>query len=339
MKLVTGAGGFIGSNLVAALEAIGHEIAVCDWFDVPEKMKNLENRRIAERISPDGLLEFMQDRAGEIETVFHMGAISSTIETNVALITDINVTLPIQIWLWCRDHEVPLIYASSAATYGDGALGFDDDETVQALQRLQPLNPYGRSKNAFDIWVAEQVAGRAAVPPQWVGLKFFNVYGPNEYHKGGQMSVVPQVFKQISETDRARLFQSHNPDYEDGGQLRDFVWVGDCVEVMLWLEAHPTVSGLYNCGTGQARSFLDLATTVFHALGKDVVIDYVPTPEAIRDKYQYFTEANMAKLRAAGYDSSFTSLEDGVGRYVSDYLMVEDAYLCSGGPDGHGILC
>ena len=327
MKLVTGAGGFIGSNLVAALEATDDEIAVCDWLDVPEKLKNLENRRIAERIPPDGLLAFMQDRAREIETVFHMGAISSTTETNVALITEINVTLPTQIWTWCRDHEVPLIYASSAATYGDGAVGFDDDDTVVALQQLQPLNPYGRSKNEFDIWVAEQVAAGVAAPPQWAGLKFFNVYGPNEYHKGGQMSVVPQVFEQISRTGRARLFQSHHPDYEDGGQLRDFIWVGDCVEVMLWLEAHPTVSGVFNCGTGQARSFLDLAAAVFQAMSKDVVIDYVPMPEAIQDKYQYFTEANMVKLRAAGYDRPFTSLEDGVGRYVSEHLMAEDAYL------------
>ena len=327
MKLVTGAGGFIGSNLVAALEATGHEIAVCDWLDAPQKIRNLENRRVAERISPDGLLTFMRDRAGEIETIFHMGAISSTTETNVALINEINVILPEQIWMWCRDHEVPLIYASSAATYGDGALGFDDDDSVQALQRLQPLNLYGQSKNTFDIWVAEQVAGRAAAPPQWAGLKFFNVYGPNESHKGGQMSVVPQIFEQISETDRARLFRSHNPDYEDGGQRRDFVWVGDCVEVMLWLEAHPTVSGVFNCGTGHARSFRDLATTVFQAMGKDVLIDYVPTPEAIRHKYQYFTEANMSKLRAAGYDRSFTSLENGVGRYVTDHLMLEDAHL------------
>ena len=327
MKLVTGAGGFIGSNLVAALEAMGHKIAVCDWLDAPEKIRNLENRRIAERISPDGLLAFMRERAGEIETVFHMGAISSTTETNAALINEINVTLPMQIWMWCRDNEVALLYASSAATYGDGALGFDDDDSLQALQRLQPLNLYGQSKNTFDIWVAEQVAGGAAAPPHWAGLKFFNVYGPNEYHKGGQMSVVPQIFKQISETGRARLFRSHNPNYEDGGQSRDFVWVGDCVEVMLWLEAQPTVSGVFNCGTGQARSFLDLANAVFQAMGKDALIDYVPTPEAIRDKYQYFTEANMAKLRAAGYDRSFTSLENGVGRYVTEHLMLEDAYL------------
>ncbi len=327
MKLVTGAGGFIGSNLVAALEAAGDAIAVCDCLDSPAKMRNLENKRIAERISPHDLLDFMQNRAGEITTVFHMGAISSTTETNVALITEINVTLPIQIWKWCRDHKVPLIYASSAATYGDGSCGFDDDDHVAALRQLRPLNPYGRSKNEFDIWVAAQVAEGAASPPNWAGLKFFNVYGPNEYHKGAQMSLVPQIFQQISETSRARLFQSHHPDYEDGGQLRDFVWVGDCVEVMLWLEAHPDISGIFNCGTGQARSFQDLATAIFQALSKDVAIDYVPTPKDIRDKYQYFTEANMTKLRTAGYDRPFTSLESGVGRYISDYLMAEDAYL------------
>ena len=265
MKLVTGAGGFIGSYLAASLEAAGSTLAICDRLDKPDKMKNLAKRTLAHKIAPEDLLAFLQDHAGDIESIFHMGAISSTTEMNVALITEMNVTLPIKIWDWCRDNQVPLIYASSAATYGDGALGFDDDDSVEALQKLQPLNPYGRSKNEFDIWVAEQIAADADSPPHWAGLKFFNVYGPNEYHKGGQMSVVPQVFKQISETGRARLFQSHHPDYEDGGQLRDFVWVGDCVDVMLWLEAQPEVSGIFNCGTGQARSFRDLATAVFTA--------------------------------------------------------------------------
>jgi len=327
MKLVTGAGGFIGSNLVAALDAAGDEIAICDRLDEPDKMKNLAKRRIAHHVSPEELLDFIHSHPGEIETIFHMGAISSTTETNVPLITEMNVTLPIKIWTWCRDNNVPLIYASSAATYGDGALGFDDEDSVEALDKLQPLNPYGRSKNEFDIWVAEQVAAGEETPPHWAGLKFFNVYGPNEYHKGGQMSVVPQVFKQISETGGARLFQSHHPDYEDGGQLRDFVWVGDCVDVMLWLEAHPDVSGIFNCGTGQARSFLDLATAVFKAMGKPLEIEYIPTPENIRDKYQYFTQANMSKLLDAGYNKPFTSLEEGVGRYVSDYLMVKDGYV------------
>ena len=327
MKLVTGAGGFIGSYLAASLEAAGSTLAICDRLDKPDKMKNLAKRTLAHKIAPEDLLAFLQDHAGDIESIFHMGAISSTTEMNVALITEMNVTLPIKIWDWCRDNQVPLIYASSAATYGDGALGFDDNDSVEALQKLQPLNPYGRSKNEFDIWVAEQIAADADSPPHWAGLKFFNVYGPNEYHKGGQMSVVPQVFKQISETGRARLFQSHHPDYEDGGQLRDFVWVGDCVDVMLWLEAQPEVSGIFNCGTGQARSFRDLATAVFTALGKAVAIEYIPTPENIRDKYQYFTEANMSKLKAAGYERPATTLEEGVGRYVTDYLMAEDGYI------------
>ena len=327
MKLVTGAGGFIGSYLAASLEAAGSTLAICDRLDKPDKMKNLAKRTLAHKIAPEDLLAFLQDHAGDIESIFHMGAISSTTEMNVALITEMNVTLPIKVWDWCRDNQVPLIYASSAATYGDGALGFDDNDSVEALQRLQPLNPYGRSKNEFDIWVAEQIAADADSPPHWAGLKFFNVYGPNEYHKGGQMSVVPQVFKQICETGRARLFQSHHPDYEDGGQLRDFVWVGDCVDVMLWLEAQPEVSGIFNCGTGQARSFRDLATTVFTALGKAVAIEYIPTPENIRDKYQYFTEANMSKLKAAGYERPATTLEEGVGRYVTDYLMAEDRYI------------
>ena len=327
MKLVTGGGGFIGSNLVAALEARGDEIVVCDWLDEPAKIKNLEKRRIANRIHPSDLLDFIRVWSGEIQTIFHLGAISSTTETDISLITEMNVELPIRIWNLCRDHKVPLIYASSAATYGDGALGFDDDDSVAALKRLQPLNHYGRSKNEFDVWVAEQLAAGFAAPPNWSALKFFNVYGPNEYHKGGQMSVVPQFFNQITSNGFASLFQSHHPDYQHGGQLRDFVWVGDCVDLMIWLESNPSVSGIFNCGTGQARSFLDLATAVFKSVAKDVTIDYVPMPENIREAYQYFTQANMTKLRAAGYARPFTNLEEGVGRYVSDHLMSEDKYL------------
>ena len=266
MKLVTGGAGFIGSNLVAALEESGSEIAVCDWFDDSSKIQNLKKRTLSYRIRPEDLFDFLTEHSGEIDTVFLLGAISSTTETQVKLITKVNVELPIQIWNWCRDNGVRLIYASSAATYGDGSLGFIDNSSMEELRNLKPLNAYGCSKNQFDIWVAEQVHARAGTPPQWVGLKFFNVYGPNEYHKGQQMSVVPQVYKQISKTGRARLFKSHHPDFEDGGQLRDFIWVGDCINVMQWLDENPKVSGLFNCGTGQARSFLDLTAVVFDAM-------------------------------------------------------------------------
>ena len=321
MILVTGAAGFIGSNLVAALDRRGGTgLAVCDRMDHPAKIDNLAGRRLAHQIAPEDIMEFLAAEGTTIEAIFHMGAISSTTETNVALITEMNVELPVKLWIWCREHRVPLIYASSAATYGDGAQGFDDDGSIEHLSGLAPLNAYGRSKNEFDLWVAGQLADGAGAPPQWAGLKFFNVYGPNENHKGAQQSVVPQVYRQIKESGRARLFQSHHPDYEDGGQLRDFIWVGDCVDVMLWLAGHPDVSGLFNCGTGRARSFKDLAAAVFGALGREVAIDYIPTPENIRDKYQYFTEAPMDKLRSAGYTTPFTSLEDGVTRYVQNHL-------------------
>jgi len=327
VKLVTGAAGFIGSNLVASLEKLGGEIAVCDRFDHSAKIKNLNKRTPAHHVRPDELFKFLDDHPNEIDTIYLLGAISSTTETQVKLITKVNVELPIQIWNWCRDNGVRLIYASSAATYGDGSLGFIDNSSMEELRNLKPLNAYGCSKNQFDIWVAEQVHARGGTPPQWVGLKFFNVYGPNEYHKGQQMSVVAQVYTQISKTGRARLFKSHHPDFEDGGQLRDFIWVGDCINVMRWFDENPKVSGLFNCGTGQARSFLDLTAVVFDAMGKKSSIDYIPTPKHIRDKYQYFTEANMEKLRSVGYFNEFTSLEDGVKRYVTEYLMSEDGYV------------
>ena len=327
MNLVTGAAGFIGSNLVASLEKLGGEIAVCDRFDHPAKVENLSKRTLAYQIHPNEIFRFFADHRGEIDTVFLLGAISSTTETRVKLIAKINVELPIRIWNWCRDNQIRLIYASSAATYGDGSLGFVDNSSMGELKKLKPLNAYGRSKNEFDIWVSEQVRVGGGTPPQWAGLKFFNVYGPNEYHKGAQMSVVPQIYKQISETGRARLFQSHHPGYEDGGQLRDFIWVGDCISVMRWLNQNPQISGLFNCGTGRARSFLDLTKVVFDAMGKEVGIDYIPTPEHLREKYQYFTEANMNKLKSTGYSEEFTSLEDGVRLYVTNYLATKDRYV------------
>lgn len=326
MHVVTGGAGFIGSNLVAALEqrAAG-PIAVCDPVGGP-KEKNLAKHPVAHRVEPERLIEFLGDHRRDIESVFHLGAISSTTVFDLDLIERTNVVLSTDIWNWCAEAGVRLIYASSAATYGDGSRGFDDDGSVAALKALEPLNPYGRSKNKFDLRVAEAVAAGAPRPPQWAGLKFFNVYGPNEYHKEGQTSVVYQIFPRAVRDEAARLFRSHNPAYQDGGQLRDFIWVGDCVAVMLWLLDHPAVSGLFNCGTGKARSFKDLASAVYRALGKEPRIDYVPTPENIRDKYQYFTEARMERLRSAGFDRPFTSLEDGVATYVRDCLSAADPF-------------
>ena len=326
MILVTGAAGFIGSNLVAALEVAGAEVAACDYPDDPEKEKNLAKRRLAARVAPEELTRFLADNKGGIEAVYHMGAISSTTETDVDLLVRVNFGLSLQLWDWCTEAEVPFLYASSAATYGDGAQGFDDDGSLAALQRLTPLNAYGWSKHLFDMQVARLIADGEPVPPRWAGLKFFNVYGPNEYHKGAQQSVVPQIHARAAKGEPARLFKSHNPDYPDGGQMRDFIWVDDCVDVMTWLGGADGASGLYNVGTGKARSFADLATAVFRALGRNAEIEYVPTPEAIRDKYQYFTEARMERLAAAGYAKPFTALEDGVAAYVTGYLATDDPY-------------
>lgn len=326
MHVVTGGAGFIGSNLVAALEERGSDaVAVCDDF-ADGKDLNIAKRREVSRIAPAKLFDFLDSQQNVVEAIFHLGAISSTTETDLDLINRTNVELPLRLWDWCAEHGVRLIYASSAATYGDGSHGFDDEGTIDALSHLEPLNPYGRSKNEFDHRVATMVAAGKPKPPQWAGLKFFNVYGPNEYHKAGQTSVVYQVFGQAKAGKAAQLFKSHHPDYSDGGQLRDFIWVGDCIELMLWLLDNQSVNGLYNCGTGKARSFADLASAVYRALGLEPKIEYVPTPEAIRDKYQYFTQAETVRLRSAGYEQQFTELEDGVTTYVQRYLDQSDPY-------------
>lgn len=330
MILVTGGAGFIGSNLVAGLEAGGEpEIIVCDRLGTDEKWRNLAKRDLADLILPEDIFAFIDSNAPRLEAVFHLGAISATTETDADLIVENNFRLSKKLWARCAKHRIPLIYASSAATYGDGTAGFDDDGNRKALAALQPLNAYGWSKHLFDRWVARQIETRPSSPrpPQWAGLKFFNVYGPNEYHKGGQVSVVLKNFREISAGGPAVLFQSHHPDYEDGGQLRDFVWVGDCVDAMLWLKDNPHANGLFNLGTGKARSFADLARSVFRALANEEDIKFVETPIAIRDKYQYFTEAKMNRLRTAGYDAAFTSLENGVTRYVRDFLIKDDPYL------------
>jgi ADP-L-glycero-D-manno-heptose 6-epimerase len=326
MIVVTGGAGFIGSNLVAALAERTSEVIVCDTLGSDDKWRNIAKRELADIIAPEALFGFLDAHAGAIDAIFHLGASSSTTETDVDFILQSNFRLSLDLWLWCARNDTRLIYASSAATYGDGAQGFDDDAGLGALSRLQPLNPYGWSKHLFDRRVMRLLERGDTPPPQWAGLKFFNVYGPNEYHKGGQQSVVSQVFKTVHSGAPATLFRSHHPDYEDGGQLRDFVWVGDCVDVMLWLYDSPDASGLFNLGTGRARSFLDLATAVFSALERDPVIGYIDTPEAIRDRYQYFTEARMGRLRDAGYGGQFTPLEEGVRRYVQEFLNSEDPY-------------
>ena len=328
MIVVTGGAGFIGSNLVAALAARGgRDIVVCDRLaEDDDKRRNIAKHAVARMVAPEGLVEFLEGAAGKVEAVFHMGAISSTTATDVDLVMNQNYAFSLALWRACAKHGTPLIYASSAATYGDGSAGFDDDGSQAALARLRPLNLYGWSKHLFDRRVARLVAAGEPAPPQWAGLKFFNVYGANEYHKGAMQSIVAKNHARAARGEAVTLFRSHHPDYADGGQMRDFVAVEDCVAVMLWLLDNPRVSGLFNMGSGEARSFAELIGALFAALGREPRIEYVDTPEAIRANYQYFTRAEMGRLRAAGYGAPFRSLEDGVAAYVRDYLGGNDPY-------------
>ena len=326
MILVTGGAGFIGSNLVAALLERGlGPVAVVDRLGRDEKWRNLAKHDLEALIAPEGLADFLQQRGKEIAHVFHLGAISSTTERDADLIVETNIRLSQALWDWCAEQSVPFVYASSAATYGDGSAGFQDGADPEALARLRPMNAYGWSKHAFDRWVARH-AKQPQAPPQWVGLKFFNVYGPNEYHKDEMRSVVCKAFPRAAAGERATLFRSHHPDYPDGGQKRDFVHVADCVEVMLWLRDRPEVSGLFNVGTGRAQTWLELMTALYRAVGKKLEIDWVDVPEAIRDRYQYFTQADVTALRGAGYDRPFMPVATGVKDYVERYLATDDPY-------------
>jgi len=326
MILVTGGAGFIGSNIAAALAERGQQVAVCDRLRQGDKWRNLARVPLRDCIDPPALLPWLQSHADGIEAIVHMGAITATTESDTDLITAVNFRLPLSLWRWCATFGKRFIYASSASTYGDGAQGFDDDASPQALARLRPLNPYAWSKHLFDQWVARELADGGAAPPQWVALKFFNVYGPNEYHKSAMRSVVAQQYPQAAADQPVRLFRSHRSDVPDGAQQRDFVYVRDCVEVALWLLDHPKVTGLFNVGTGQARSFAELARALFAALQLPARIEYVDTPLALRAHYQYFTAARLQRLRAAGYTRAFTSLEEGVRDYVQRFLSQPDRY-------------
>lgn len=327
MYVITGGAGFIGSNVAHILETEGAgELVIVDRLRDADKWRNVAKRTLRDIVMPENLHAFLAENKREVTAIVHMGAISSTTERDADLIIENNFRLSRDLWAWCADNDKPYIYASSAATYGDGAEGFDDDMSPNGLAKLRPLNPYGWSKLLFDRWVAAELAADRARPPQWAGLRFFNVYGPNEYHKGRMQSVVSQIQPLAEKGEPCRLFQSHHPDYEDGGQLRDFISVDDCAAVIAWLLQTPSASGIFNLGTGSARSFADLARAVYAAMDTEFAVEFVPTPEDIRDKYQYFTEAKMERLRDAGYSGQFTSLEDGVGRYVRDHLANDDPY-------------
>lgn len=328
MIVVTGGAGFIGSNIVARLCANeAWDVVVCDRLETADlaKWKNIAKHPIADLWAPEELFEQLERHADRIEAVIHMGAISSTTEPDADLILRTNFSLSRDIWDWCALRDVRMIYASSAATYGDGETGFEDRDDPESLNALRPLNAYGYSKYLFDQYAVRQ-ADRGQAPRQWAGLKFFNVYGPNEGHKGGMKSVVAQIWPKVQAGETVSLFRSHNPNYPDGGQLRDFVYVDDVVNIIDWLLQTPGVSGVFNAGSGHARSFADLARATFAAAGKEPSIAYIDMPETIRDRYQYFTEASMDRIRAVGFNGQSTPLEEGVRRYVQDFLSQPDPY-------------
>lgn len=316
MIIVTGAAGFIGSCMIQKLNSEGfRSIIAVDDFSNPEKNKNLEGKEINQRIERNDFFGWLDQNFVEVEFIIHIGARTDTTEFNWDIFQQLNVDYSKTIFQKCIDYQIPLIYASSAATYGLGEAGYQDDE--RKLDHLHPLNPYGESKHQFDRWVMAQTKK----PFYWAGLKFFNVYGPNEYHKGRMASVIWHSFNQIQETGKMKLFRSHHPDFKDGEQKRDFIYVKDVVDVCYYLMRLRKHSGIYNLGSGQARTFLDLTHAVFNALGKEPRIEFIDTPADIRDKYQYFTEAEMSKLKNIGYPGNFHSLEDGIDNYISKYLI------------------
>jgi ADP-L-glycero-D-manno-heptose 6-epimerase len=326
MILVTGGAGFIGSNLVAALSNRRAPVVVCDHLGQGEKWRNLAKHQFADLVAPAALAEWLSDRGTTLEAIVHLGAISSTAEMNADLVFETNVRLSCSLWNWCARNQKRFLYASSAATYGDGAEGFNDDCSIEALARLHPLNLYGWSKHRFDCHVAHALVAGHAKPPQWAGLKFFNVYGPNEYHKDDMQSVICKRYRDAAAGKSVTLFKSDRADYADGGQRRDFVHVDDCIDVLLWLLDHPQVNGLFNVGTGTARSFREVAEILFSVVGHSTNIHYVDMPAAVSAKYQYFTEATLDRLRSAGFEKPFIPLEQGLRQYVERYLSQQDRY-------------
>ena len=325
MLLVTGGAGFIGSNVVAGLNEAGRgDIAVNDLLGSEGKWRNLAKRQLADFVPPGDLFRWLEGR--KLDGVIHLGAISDTTATDGDAVMQTNFVLSLRLLDWCTSTRTPFIYASSAATYGDGADGFGDDWSLSALRRLRPMNLYGWSKHLFDLAVAERYAKGERLPPQWAGLKFFNVFGPNEYHKGIMASVLCRVFDDAKAGSPVRLFKSHRADFADGDQRRDFIYVDDAVAVTLWLLETPAVCGIFNVGTGKARSFRDLITSMFTALGRAPNIEYIDMPPAIRSSYQYFTQAEVENLRKAGYNAGFMPLEVAVEQYVTGFLDHADRY-------------
>jgi ADP-L-glycero-D-manno-heptose 6-epimerase len=325
MLLVTGGAGFIGSNVVASLNQAGRaDVAVNDFLGSDGKWHNLAAHQIADFVPPADLLPWLDGR--KLDAVIHLGAISSTTATDGDALMENNFRLSLRLLDWCTATRTPFIYASSAATYGNGENGFSDDWSTAALKKLKPMNLYGWSKQAFDLAVVERVERNEKMPPQWAGLKFFNVFGANEYHKGDMMSLVAKRFDDAKTGKTIKLFKSHRTGIADGEQKRDFIYVDDAVAVVRWLLDTPSISGIFNVGTGEARSFRDLMLALFASLGREPAIEYIDMPAQIRDSYQYFTQAETQNLRKAGYNTGFTSLEDAVRRYVTSYLNRPERY-------------
>ena len=325
---VTGGAGFIGSNIVARLaEDRSLDVVVCDRLREADlgKWRNLSKHAIGDFVAPGDMFDWLEKRWRDVEAVVHMGAISSTMETDADQIIQTNFGLSRDLYRWCADRQRRFVYASSAATYGHGAQGFEDQDDFESLAALRPLNAYGWSKALFDVFAARQAA-REYAPPQWAGLKFFNVYGPNEGHKGPMRSVATQIWPSVRDGQSVQLFKSYREGVPDGGQKRDFVYVRDVADVVAWLLASPEVNGVFNLGSGEARTFEDLARAVFAAAGKPPQIDYIPMPATLRDRYQYFTEARMQRLAEAGYSGGFTTLEAGIEDYVRGFLATDDPY-------------
>lgn len=326
MILVTGAAGFIGSNILADLELAGMgPVAACDWFEDGDKWRNVAKREIMSFVRPENLFDWLEARS-DVKAIIHMGAISATTERDADLLIERNINTTVKLWDYCCDREIPFIYASSAATYGSMERDLFDHQEPDFLAGLRPLNGYGWSKNATDRILMRRVQNGEKTPPQWAGLKFFNVYGPNEYHKGSMMSVVAKFFEPVSKGEVVKLFKSDRPEIEHGQQMRDFVYVKDCTKTIIWLLQNPEVSGIFNIGTGEARSFKDLIGAIGLALNVDVEIEYVDLPDQLKGKYQYFTQAEMNKLESKGFDTNFDPMEESVRDYVINYLNREDPF-------------
>ncbi len=327
MIVITGGAGFIGSNLIAGLEKKGYkDIVIIDSLNQENKWRNISKRFISEIIRPEDTFEFLDNCEEKIEAIIHLGSLNSYVEATADEIINTNFGLSLDLWDWCVENKVRFIYASSASTYGNGENGFNDVFTSDALAKLSPQNPYAWSKHLFDRKVCSIIEEGKHIPPQYVGLKLFDVYGPNEYHKGKHKSIVSQVFPFAKEDKYFSLFCSHNPQYENGKQAHDFIWIEDVVDVFIWLLENKKVNGLFNLGSGEPRNFYDLASNVYKALGKEPKIDFVDMPENLRANYQYFSKANIEKLRQAGYSKPMTSIEHGIYKYVTEFLNNKDIY-------------